>query len=92
MATRPSPRLCVRAVAALLVGLLTLGPVATASAQYGDDEQSKLRKADGRLRGYENNNVILDTTGVVLTYVAFIGLSLVATGVMFKSARRTHLD
>ena len=81
-----------RRLAALAVAGLLLVMPAAASAQYGDDADSLIRKADGRLRGYEGTGHVLDTSGTFLTYAAFAGLALLTAGVMFKSARRTHLD
>lgn len=73
---------------ALLVPLATPG---TAHAQYGDEEGIDV--ADARLRGYEEKGVVVSgKASIPLAYFAFIGLTLVAAGVMFKSARRTHLD
>ena len=81
-----------RRLATWVVAGLLLALPAAASAQYGNDDDSLVRKADGRLRGYEGSGHVLDTTGTFLTYFAFAGLTLLTAGVMFKSARRTHLD
>lgn len=88
--TRRSSR-ALRAVliaAALLLPLMATG---TAYGQYGDEEG--LDVADARLRGYEERSVnVPGNAAIPLAYFAFIGLTLVAAGVMFKSAKRTHLD
>lgn len=46
---------------------------------------------DARLEGYPTN-VTLDLSSTGLTWLLFIFLSIVCIGVMFKNARRTHLD
>lgn len=83
-----------RPLRALLIAgalLLPLGMPGTAHAQYGDPEG--VDEADARLRGYEERNVVVSgKASVPLAYFAFIGLTVVAAGVMFKSSRRTHLD
>ena len=79
--------------AALLTVLAGLAlPAAPAAAQYGDDVSAKIRKADGRLRGYDDKNVVLDGGGPIVVYLALLGLTVLALVPMFKSARRTHLD
>src|SRR5690606_22595712 len=77
----------------LLLGLVLMLPTALpapALAQVNRDEAVK--EADGRLRGYTQNGVVLNESSTALTYFAFIGLALLSMGVMFKLARRTHLD
>lgn len=46
---------------------------------------------DARLEGYPTN-VTLDLSSTGLTWLLFVFLSIVCIGVMFKNARRTHLD
>lgn len=90
---RPSRRIR-KTLRTLLVAATLFMPMAapgTAQAQYGDEEG--IESADGRLRGYEEQGVVVPgNSAVPLAYFAFIGLTIVAAGVMFKSARRTHLD
>ncbi len=77
----------------LLLGLVLMLPTALpapALAQVNRDEA--LKEADGRLRGYTQNGIVLNESSTALTYFAFIGLTLLSMGVMFKLARRTHLD
>jgi hypothetical protein len=66
-----------------------LGSPGIAAGQY---QTNPVKDADGRLRGYDEQNVILDDSSTALTYLALIGLTVVAVGLMFKSSRRTHLD
>ncbi|MGA2443197.1 MAG: hypothetical protein ABSH08_19765 [Tepidisphaeraceae bacterium] len=70
---------------ATIVVLLTVG-LAPLSALA--DDQSK--SYDGRLDDY-GKNVTLDS-GAALSYFVWIGLGLVGLLVMFKDAKRSHLD
>lgn len=84
-----------RLVRIVLVSAALLVPVvlsAPAAAQQQSADQELYDEADGRLRGYDAQGVILPESGVLLTYLALLALALVAIGVMFKSASRTHLD
>lgn len=65
-----------------------------ANAQDREDRrESQIEAADGRTRGYDRMSAtVLDGSGAGLTYMAFIGMTVLAVSVMFKSARRTHLD
>ena len=96
---RPRRRLIVDSLRKLPLGViclvLAMGVLAApnaALAQYGDEPQDVIRDADGRLRGYEESDVVLDHSGTFLTYLTFVGLTLLGVGVMFKSSRRSHLD
>jgi hypothetical protein len=72
---------------ATVVVLLTVG-LAPLSALA--DDQSK--SYDGRLDDYgKDRNVTLDG-GTALSYFVWIGLGLVGLLVMFKDAKRSHLD
>jgi hypothetical protein len=53
--------------------------------------QEEIKYYDARLEGYPTN-VTLDLGTTALTWLLFVFLSVVCIGVMFKSARRTHLD
>ena len=46
---------------------------------------------DGRLEGY-SDSVALEKSGVGLTWLLFIVLSLIGCSVLFKNAKRSHLD
>jgi len=63
------------------MGLMSLA--ATAS-----DEEVRI---DGRLQGY-SKTMVLDGGSLSLLWLALVGLSIVALSVLFKNAKRTHLD
>jgi cytochrome c-type biogenesis protein CcmH/NrfF len=46
---------------------------------------------DGRIASY-STNVALDPGTVALLWLMFIVLAIITLAVLFKSARRTHLD
>ena len=73
-------------VAAVLV--LALMPATTALAARDEVEADPI---DARLEGY-SANVSLPDTGTGLTWIAFIGLMVLAAAGLFKDAKRTHLD
>jgi len=73
-------------LAGMVIALLTVG-IAPQSALA--DDQSK--SYDGRLDDYGNKSVTLDG-GAALSYFVWIGLGLVGLLVMFKDAKRSHLD
>ena len=58
------------------------------AAAMAQDEDVKY---DARLDGYENK-VHLDSDSTALTWLLLVALAMVAMGVMFKNAKRTHLD
>ena len=77
----------------LLIALALTLPLwfsSLAAAQQGQEDLYE--GADGRVRGYEGTGFVLEESSVALTYLAFIALSAIAIGVLFKSASRTHLD
>jgi hypothetical protein len=79
-------------LAAVVFGAITLAitflvPV-FAFAQK-EDENSALKEA--RLEGY-TFNARAPEGGPALTYLLFIFLAVLGLAVMFKNARRTHLD
>ena len=60
-----------------------------AMALAQDEENSKVY--DARLEGYPSN-VTLDSSSTALLWLLMIVLAAMCVGVMFKNARRTHLD
>jgi hypothetical protein len=72
--------------AALALVLVASAPVHASSS---DDEEST--PPDARLSGYDKN-VVLDSSTTALTWVLLIVLTIVTLGVLFKDAKRTHLD
>jgi hypothetical protein len=46
---------------------------------------------DARLQGY-TNNMQLDAGSTALTWLLLIALGILCLGVLFKDAKRTHLD
>ena len=91
-APQPLPlrsRLLCLACSAIAAAITLLAPVAALAQKKGEDEESHLREA--RLEGYTFNNK-LDEGGPALTYLLFIFLAVLGLAVMFKNARRTHLD
>ena len=81
-----------RVAAPAAVALALLAGATSASAAPQKDLDDPLLDADGRLRGYNEQTTAMDESSTFLTYGLLIVLSGVAAGVMFKSARRTHLD
>jgi len=53
--------------------------------------QEEIKYYDARLEGYPSG-VTLELGSTALTWLLFVFLSVVCIGVMFKNARRTHLD
>ena len=73
-------------IAAVL--MLALMPATMALAARDEVEADPI---DARLEGY-SGNVSLPDTGTGLTWIAFIGLMVLAAAGLFKDAKRTHLD
>ncbi|MGD0770239.1 MAG: hypothetical protein ABSB42_18810 [Tepidisphaeraceae bacterium] len=73
----------------LLATIIVLLTVGFAPLSALADDQSK--SYDGRLDDYGNKSVTLDG-GAALSYFVWIGLGLVGLLVMFKDAKRSHLD
>jgi len=71
--------------AAFVIGSAIVSP-GTALAQ---DEESRIY--DARLEGYPGN-VRLESRSTALMWLLLVVLAALCVGVMFKNARRTHLD
>lgn len=73
---------------AICLGLVCLAmPLAPAR---GDDAEETY---DARTQGYESQyKTNLEDSGTVGAWFVFVPLSLLALGVMFKNANRSHLD
>ena len=54
--------------------------------------QDEAVKNDARLEGYQTKVAIDSGDSTALTWLLLVFLSMVALGVMFKNAKRTHLD
>ncbi len=72
-----------------LIMLLTL--TAAPLAARADDTNTPPKDYDGRLDDF-GKQVTLDGGGTALSYFLFAGLGVIALGVLFKNARRSHLD
>ncbi|MEM8876160.1 MAG: hypothetical protein AAGD32_18090 [Planctomycetota bacterium] len=84
-----SPWTC-RLVAAFLVCVI----VSPAFAQRGRAQEliDEAEALDVRHQGYEDGPYLLEEGGYALTYAVAAGLTLACVAVMFKNAKRTHLD
>src|SRR5687768_12804043 len=82
-------RLFCLACSALAVTITLLAPVIAFAQRRGEEEGSEFK--EGRLEGY-TFNVRAPEGGPALTYLLFIFLAVLGLAVMFKNAKRTHLD
>ena len=87
MTSRPKLKRFSRARRALLCASTAAAVLPPAALAQEADEV----KHDARLDGYENK-VHVDSDTTALTWLLLVFLSMVGLGVMFKNARRTHLD
>ena len=56
----------------------------------GDEETDGI---DARLKGYKDGSMALkDASGTALTWILLIVLAAICVGVLFMSAKRSHLD
>lgn len=69
----------------VVVALAALACTANIAAAQEDDEIPQLRYV-----GYETE--VRTGGNATVTYFAFVGLAILALGVMFKNSKRTHLD
>jgi hypothetical protein len=73
----------------LLLACLCLGAVVAApSTARAQDEEIKL---DARLEGYQGQ-VSVQNQSTALMWLLFVLLAVIAVAVLFKDAKRTHLD
>lgn len=70
-----------------LAVLLAAPTVASARESFEEPEMY-----DARLEGYERNVNINPPGTTALTWLLLVFLATVGVGVMFKDAKRTHLD
>ena len=66
---------------------LSAAVLAPTSARAQDEEV----KVDARLEGYQGN-VSVENQSTALIWLLFVFLAVCAVGVLFKDAKRTHLD
>jgi hypothetical protein len=82
-------RLICFACSAMALAIAFLAPVIAFAQRRGEEEGSELKEA--RLEGYAFNARAAEG-GPALTYLLFIFLAVLGLAVMFKNAKRTHLD
>lgn len=82
----------------VLTGLLGfLAVTAAPNRALAQDDEGPRPVIDARIEGLvDSENKIVNvgtvTGGAGLTWITFVFLAAIAAGVMFKDARRTHLD
>lgn len=76
-----------RLLTCLLMAIFTIAAPVAAFAQ--DEEEDKIY--DARLEGYATP-VTLDSKSTALTWLLVGALAVACVGVMFKDAKRSHLD
>ena len=72
----------------LLVAVCVGAALAVPSSARAQDEEIK---QDARLEGYQGN-VSVQNQSTALMWLLFVFLGVVALAVLFKDAKRTHLD
>jgi len=73
----------------LLLACLCLSAVVLAPTSARAQEEEV--KVDARLEGYQGT-VSVENQSTALIWLLFVFLAVVAVGVLFKDAKRTHLD
>ena len=76
----------------LLAGLWACAVAAAVLSPSVARAQEEEVKHDARLDGYQSNVVVQSGDSTALTWLLLVFLGMVALGVMFKNAKRTHLD
>lgn len=69
--------------------LAAAGVVFCPTMLLAQDDESKIY--DARLEGY-GSNVTLENSSTALMWLLLVVLAAICVGVMFKNAKRTHLD
>ena len=77
-----------RVEAKILAGVLAVLFILATPARLLADEEIK---SDARIEGY-TTNVTLDAGSTALMWLLYILVGLVCLSVLFKDAKRTHLD
>ena len=77
-----------RACRWITIAVLALAPATTVLARSEEQEPDPV---DARLEGYPTN-VSLPESSSGLTWVALVFLGAICVGVLFKDAKRSHLD
>jgi hypothetical protein len=82
--------LCRKSLKRILLGIgLTLAVLAAAPTRALADDEPEIY--DARLEGYAQK-VQLDAGSTALTWLVLIVLGVLTVGVLFKDAKRSHLD
>ena len=68
-----------------------VGTVLCPLVAMAQDQPKKIEPYDGRLEGY-TKEVTLDAGSTALVWLLLIFLGVICLGVLFKNARRSHLD
>jgi hypothetical protein len=65
-----------------------MSPAMTLAKKYEEDKEI----IDARLEGYGQTNVSLPSSGTALLWILLLFLTGITVAVMFKDAKRSHLD
>jgi hypothetical protein len=68
--------------------VLLMSPAMTLARQYQEEKEI----VDARLEGYDKINVSLPSSSTALMWLLLLFLAAVTVSVMFKDAKRSHLD
>ena len=86
--TRPAPEKKSRRLLVASMRVCLFVAALSPAAALGQEEEVE---RDARLEGYATK-VALDGDSTALTWILLVFLGAVTMGVMFKNAKRTHLD
>ena len=77
-----------------LLGILCaiLLVLSTPALTFARNSEPEREIVDARLEGYDKVNVSLSPSSTALMWLLLIVLTLLCVGVMFKDAKRSHLD